>query len=248
MSALFERLFPGDQRQRVAFHREVAARLPATGRVLDLGCGRNLELADYRTAQREVWGTDLQVHPRLSHPEWFRPAAPNGIIPFPDGHFDLVAACWVLEHVRDPSGFVQQVGRVLRPGGSFIALTVSGHHYVTLLNRAAGVLPDAMLEPLIRRLYEREPDDRFRPYYRLNTARRLERACQGTSLELEQIARFADQGYFRFSRLAETAAMLCDWSLERVGDGWGRIYMTVVARKTIERPGEPLSVGGRRRP
>ena len=228
---IFERLFPDEPRHRVAFHREVVARLSETGRVLDLGCGRNLELAGYRTAQRDVWGVDFQAHPHLSHAEWFRLLDAAGTIPFPAGHFDIVAACWVLEHVREPQRFMAEVERVLRPGGWLIALTVSGHHYVTWVTRAVSFLPEGVVHRLVRRLYKREAHDRFPAYYRMNTVRRLTRACAGTSLEVEGIGRFADQGYFGFSNAARSIATACDWSLEQVASGWGRIYLTVVCQK-----------------
>jgi SAM-dependent methyltransferase len=246
---LFERLFPAEPRQRVAFHREVAARLPAVGRVLDLGCGKNVELAGYRTAQREVWGVDFQAHPQLSHQEWFRLLDPDGTIPFPAGHFDIVAACWVLEHVREPQRFMAEVERVLRPGGWLIALTVSGHHYVTWVTRVVGLLPGGVAPRLVRRLYKREARDRFPAYYRMNTVGQLTGACTGTSLEVERIARFADQGYFGFSNAARTMATVCDWSLEQVAAGWGRIYLTVVCRKSDgpSRPGVTQQSLGRRR-
>jgi SAM-dependent methyltransferase len=227
----FERLFPDEPRQRVAFHQEVVARVPETGRVLDLGCGKNFELAGYRTAQRDVWGVDFQAHPHLSHAEWFRLLDPEGTIPFPAGHFDIVAACWVLEHVREPQHFIAEVERVLRPGEWLIALTVSGRHYVTWASRAVGLLPEGIVHRLVRRLYKREAYDRFPAYYRLNTVRQLTGACRGTSLEVERIVRFADQGYFGFSNAARSIATVCDWSLEQMVEGWGRIYLTVVCRK-----------------
>ena len=196
--------------------------------MLDLGCGRNVELASYRTAQREIWGVDVQAHPQLSHAEWFRLLDAAGTIPFPDGYFDLVTACWVLEHVREPRRFVAEVERVLRPGGRLIALTVSGDHYVTWITRGIGLLPDAVVQPLVRRLYKREGHDRFQAYYRMNTVVQLRRVCSGTSLELERVNRFADQGYFGFSRAAEAMAKVLDWWLEKLAAGRGCIYLMVV--------------------
>jgi 2-polyprenyl-3-methyl-5-hydroxy-6-metoxy-1,4-benzoquinol methylase len=228
---LFDRLFPNEPRQRIAFHQEIQARLPGAGRVLDLGCGRNVELESYRTEQLEVWGVDLRQHPDMRHEDWFRPLGASGAIPFPDQHFDLVAACWVLEHVADPQLFMAEVDRVLRPGGALIALTISGSHYVTWITRGIGRLPDVVSRDLVKRLYDREPHDHFPTYHRMNTARRLAAASTLTSLHVVRIKRFADQGYFRFSKLIRSIATVADWCLEQLVPGCGRIYLTVVCEK-----------------
>lgn len=45
-----------------------------------------------------------------------------GQIPFPDNHFDLVLATDIIEHVDDDIGALQEVCRVLKPGG-YLLLT-----------------------------------------------------------------------------------------------------------------------------
>lgn len=44
-------------------------------------------------------------------------------LPFPDGCFDRVVAAEVLEHVPDDAGVINELARVLRPGGT-VAITV----------------------------------------------------------------------------------------------------------------------------
>lgn len=39
-------------------------------------------------------------------------------LPFPDGHFDVVHASWLLEHVPSPVAVLREVFRVLKPGGT----------------------------------------------------------------------------------------------------------------------------------
>ena len=46
-----------------------------------------------------------------------------------EGEFDLVLSVYVLEHVADPAGFTAACARVLRPGGSWFALTLNVRHY-----------------------------------------------------------------------------------------------------------------------
>jgi SAM-dependent methyltransferase len=225
------RYFPDDLHHVEGFHREVAAHLPQTGRVLDLGCGANAELAPYRTATREVWGADFQAHSQLQHAIWFRQLGRDGGIPFPAGHFDLVTSVMVLEHVRDPAAFLREVARVLRPGGAFVGHTVSGEHYVTWVRRAFGLLPHSVTQAVVWRLYGRACEDTFPVFYRLNGERAIRRAGRPAGLSLVGLRRYADPGYLRFSRLTQALAVMADWSLEKVGAGLGRLYLTVTLRK-----------------
>ena len=59
----------------------------------------------------------------------------NGIdLPFPENSFDLVFSDWVSEHVEQPIAFLQEVYRVLRPGGSYLFRTVNIAHYVFIIS------------------------------------------------------------------------------------------------------------------
>lgn len=44
-------------------------------------------------------------------------------LPFPDEGFDIVFSCECLEHLPDPAGAVQEMARVLNPGGTLILTT-----------------------------------------------------------------------------------------------------------------------------
>lgn len=230
--ALMNHLFPGDFHHMDGFHQQVQHYLPLRGKVLDLGCGANIDLASYRTSQREVWGTDFQPHPRLLYPEWFRQLLWDGNIPFPDNFFDVVTSVWVLEHVRWPQPFFREVARVLKPGGHFVAHTISGSHYVTWIRRLIGLLPHRWNQLLVERLYGRASHDTFPAYYRLNRLGQLANVCQGADLELVQLDRYEDPGYFRFNKLLMGLAVVGDWLLESIARGWGRIYLTAIFRKS----------------
>lgn len=60
------------------------------------------------------------------------------LLPFADSSFDLVAAFDVLEHARDERALLDEVERVLRPGGLFVA-SVPAHPWLYANNdRVAG--------------------------------------------------------------------------------------------------------------
>ncbi len=58
-------------------------------------------------------------------------------LPFPDDSFDAVVAMWMLYHVPDLDRALDEVDRVLRPGGLLVAVT-NGDEHVADLRREAG--------------------------------------------------------------------------------------------------------------
>jgi SAM-dependent methyltransferase len=241
MDTFFARFFPHDGGAVEGYHAALRARLGTANRVLDLGCGDNVGLAPYRTPGREVWGVDVQRHPQLTSPEWFRLLGPQGRVPFPDAAFDLIASRWVLEHIEDPAAFLSEVSRLLRPGGSFVSLTVNAWHYVAWLSRLLGILPHAITQRLVQRLYGRPAHDTFPTYYRLNTPGQFRRTVRRAGLELEAVVHFANPDYFRFSPLLRRTAIVCDWLLERAAQGLGRVYLLVALRKAERIRPEPAT-------
>ena len=61
-------------------------------------------------------------------------------LPFDDASFDVVYAGWMLYHVRDLERALNEVRRVLKPGGTFVA-TTNGNDHVADLRIAAGGKP-----------------------------------------------------------------------------------------------------------
>jgi SAM-dependent methyltransferase len=226
-----ERFFPQEPAHWLAYPEEIAGLLPRRGSVLDLGCGDNTSLDRFRRPGLDVWGADYQVHPGLAHADRFRLLGPDGRIPFSDGTFDVIAAQWVLEHVARPRRFLQEVGRVLKPGGSFVALSVTAKHYVAWIRQMLGVLPHAAVQNVVLRLYQRAEHDTFPTYYRLNTLPRLEACGRPAGLALKRFRTYANQGYFILSPLLYRLAIVADWLLEKTAPGCGRIYFTVVMEK-----------------
>jgi SAM-dependent methyltransferase len=106
-------------------------------RILEVGCGWG-ELAQWlgRETGAEVVATDLS--PRMVELARSRGVAAQladvQALPFEDGVFDVVVAAWMLYHVPDLDQGVAEIWRVLRPGGTLVAVTNSRFHLLELRN------------------------------------------------------------------------------------------------------------------
>ncbi|MGH0033398.1 MAG: class I SAM-dependent methyltransferase [Myxococcota bacterium] len=120
-----EDVAPGDR--TVAGHTLCEARraLPATGSVLELGCGAGRMLGGLRSLAPELGWVGIDVSRaalavaarRFPQMDFRRLEDPAGRLPARDGEFAAVLVLDVLEHVEDPAATLAELRRVLAPGG-----------------------------------------------------------------------------------------------------------------------------------
>jgi SAM-dependent methyltransferase len=101
----------------------------STNRLLDIGCGAGTLLTVAKKVGWDAQGVEVSI-PTV---EYLKEQGLN-VFPgelaqagFPTGHFDVVTAAELLEHIPDPSSLVAEVARILRPGGLFWATTPHSH-------------------------------------------------------------------------------------------------------------------------
>lgn len=100
-------------------------------RILEVGCGWG-ELAKRleRETGADVVATDLS--PRMVELARERgleaQVADVQALPFDDASFDVAVAAWMLYHVPELERGIAELARVLRPGGTLVAVTNSAFH------------------------------------------------------------------------------------------------------------------------
>lgn len=112
----------------------------AGDRVLDVGCGEGRFAAELLRVGALVVGIDVAEEPlaraRALAPELdLRLVDGEGRWGLPDASFDVVWAGEVIEHVADTAGWLSELRRVLRSGGSLL-LSTPTHERLTLLGLA----------------------------------------------------------------------------------------------------------------
>jgi len=93
-------------------------------RLLDVGCGRGEFLSGFIACGAKGYGVDRSRAAERYCPEAELSTADleNDDLPFEDNFFDVVYSKSVIEHFYYPERFVQEIYRVLKPGGRVITL------------------------------------------------------------------------------------------------------------------------------
>ena len=95
-----------------------AASLPDGARLLDAGAGEG-QYADRFSRQRYI-GVDLGIGDSAWNYKKLDAIADLLALPFPTGTFDAAINIVTLEHVKEPARVIEEIHRVLRPGGRFL--------------------------------------------------------------------------------------------------------------------------------
>lgn len=114
--------------------------------VLDWGCGyghvsdlmveRGLAVTAFEYDPVRNERRPLELYPQLEVTLSSEPVA----LPFDDARFDAVLSCGVLEHVTDPPASLQEIQRVLKPGGVLYVYKLANRHsYLEKLAKRMGL-------------------------------------------------------------------------------------------------------------
>lgn len=106
---------------------------PSSMEALDIGCGGGFLAEEFAGLGCRVTGIDpsgpslrtARSHAAHSGLDIKYLQAAGETLPFPDGCFDIVYCCDVLEHVDDVDRAIAETARVLKPGGVYFYDTVN---------------------------------------------------------------------------------------------------------------------------
>jgi 2-polyprenyl-3-methyl-5-hydroxy-6-metoxy-1,4-benzoquinol methylase len=161
-----------------AFERE-----SARGELLDVAAGSGLAAEALAAQGWTVTALDLsqelvdQIRARPGIREALQHDLSSGPLPFEDARFAAVFAGEIIEHLVDTRRFLEELHRVLRPGGLLVVTTPNLASFENRIRLLFGVYP-AWLE------YELSSQGHVRAY----TRRTLRTHLRGTGFDVEQIA------------------------------------------------------------
>ena len=166
----------------------------ARGEVLEVGFGTGLNLAYYPARVTSLTALDPNATDGLPAVAERLSAAPfaveqcrlraDGELPFDTGRFDTVVTTWTLCSIPDPERALQEMRRVLKPGG----------HYLFMEHGRASVESTARWQDRINPLWRRLSDG-------CNVNRSIDRIVEGSGFELDHLERFRHRGPAVFAHM-----------------------------------------------
>ena len=97
------------------------------GKVLDVGCGIGAYMTTLKELGRDVYGADYDDKAiaicRKNGFEVKKWNAKSERLPFKTNFFDSAYAFYIIEHLYDPTNMIQELKRVIKPGGTLAIMT-----------------------------------------------------------------------------------------------------------------------------
>lgn len=222
---LFERFYPDGKRDGTRkFYEWVRESTTSSTVLLNLGAGppTGSQIRSFKGEIARVVGADID--PDVLDNDELDEAhlIEDGLLPFPESHFDVVLSDFVLEHVQNPAIFMKEACRVCKKGGSFFFRTPNKYHYVSLVARSTPHRFHVMIANRARNLNE-DAHEPWPTFHRLNSRTEIRRMAQDVGFsdcELRMIE--AEPSYLMFhplpflagvayERLVNSSNLLSGW-------------------------------------
>jgi ubiquinone/menaquinone biosynthesis C-methylase UbiE len=185
-------LVPQLRYSQSTYEEELKQTVAGAGRWLDLGCGHQL-LPAWRQQHEQALIDSATICVGLDYDELslikhhsirLRIRGDISRLPFKAQTFDVVTSNMVFEHLQEPQLQLEEIYRILKPGGRLLFHTPNASSYGPTLAR---VLPEPIKRRLAGMLQARAEEDIFPAYYRINTRQQIGQAAQEAGFRLESL-------------------------------------------------------------
>ncbi len=117
--------------------------LKSPGRILDIGCAAGGFLRRASSEGWDLFGVEINQSIAEHASEQYGIRIFGGTIQeaaFPPDYFDVVITINTLEHIHQPVPFVQEIYRILKPGGVFYVMTPNYNNHIVRIAQKFGFL------------------------------------------------------------------------------------------------------------
>ena len=129
-------------------------------RVLDVGCGLGTDTSRFASGGAEVTAIDIAPRAIEMARENFKQRGLAGhfevmdgeAMGFDDNTFDFVYCHTVLHFTKTPAAMVNEIHRVLKPGGRALMMAINRRSWLYFMHRVAGMKIDYMDAPVFHKL------------------------------------------------------------------------------------------------
>jgi SAM-dependent methyltransferase len=153
------------------------------GVILEIGAGPANATSDYLATLGELHGIDVDAEV-LENPALKTAAVIKDQFPFPDATFDACVSNYVCEHLDDPNEHLEEVSRVLKPGGVYVLRTPNRFHYIAIVS---SLTPHSFHLKAANRLRAIDGHDPYPTRYRLNSKAQIQRLALKTGFTVEYL-------------------------------------------------------------
>jgi demethylmenaquinone methyltransferase/2-methoxy-6-polyprenyl-1,4-benzoquinol methylase len=182
--------------------RAIGVEMLEPGLVLDLGCGTG----DTDFDEREVIGLDPVSEMIALSPVAARVVGVGEALPFRDDSLDSVFSAFVFRNLTSVDRTLEEIRRVLRPGGSAVTIDLSRPENPVL--RFLHRIGTAVILPLVGLLFARAPKEYWYLHKSLDSLPSPDLLFEGRGMVVEEIWRSGLFGFVYGVRLRKPRAAL----------------------------------------
>jgi SAM-dependent methyltransferase len=155
------------------------------GKILEIGAGPSNRSSDYLATLGELHGLDIDSEV-LSNKALTTASVIKDRLPFPfrDSLFDACASDFVCEHLADPRCHLEEIWRVLKPGGVYLFRTPNKFHYVAIVSAWT---PHSFHLKIANRLSLSDGHDPYPTYYRFNSRAKISQLAREVGFEVDYL-------------------------------------------------------------